>query len=149
VILVHGGGQMSLPHCLVILVHGWGQMWLQHCLLILVHCWGQIRLQQLLYFNYFNYTNSSIILLLFFQVRTLKMHAFTVIQIFLVVLLWIVKSTLLAIAFPLFVIMMVPLRLKILPKFFTHQELEVVSIMPQKQIFFRIFKKGKHEFYYV
>ncbi|XP_060562813.1 anion exchange protein 2-like isoform X2 [Ruditapes philippinarum] len=61
------------------------------------------------------------------RVRTLKMHAFTVIQIFLVVLLWIVKSTLLAIAFPLFVIMMVPLRLKILPKFFTHQELEVLD----------------------
>ncbi|XP_045178660.2 anion exchange protein 2-like isoform X2 [Mercenaria mercenaria] len=61
------------------------------------------------------------------RVRTLKMHAFTVLQLCLVAILWIVKSTLLAIAFPLFVILMVPLRLKILPKFFTHQELEVLD----------------------
>ncbi|KAL4216954.1 Anion exchange protein 3 [Mactra antiquata] len=61
------------------------------------------------------------------RVRTIKMHAFTVLQLVLVALLWIVKSTVVAIAFPLFVFLMVPLRLKILPRFFTHDELEVLD----------------------
>ena len=58
----------------------------------------------------------------------MKMHLFTLIQIALVVILWIVKSTIAAIVFPLLVFLMIPLRLKILPKIFTHDELEVVSV---------------------
>ena len=63
-----------------------------------------------------------------FQVRTIKMHMFTIIQVILVVILWIVKSTIAAIAFPLLVFLMVPLRLRVMPKFFTHEELEVVRL---------------------
>ncbi|XP_052813602.1 anion exchange protein 2-like isoform X2 [Mya arenaria] len=61
------------------------------------------------------------------HVKTMKMHIFTIIQVILVGILWAVKSTVVAIAFPLFVFLMVPLRLKILPKFFTHEELEVLD----------------------
>ena len=55
------------------------------------------------------------------------MHLFTVIQVILVAILWVVKSTIAAIVFPLLVFLMIPLRLKVLPKVFTHDELEVVS----------------------
>ena len=64
----------------------------------------------------------------------MKMHAFTLIQIVLVVILWIVKSTIAAIVFPLLVFLMIPLRLKILPKIFTHDELEVVSELRHEKI---------------
>ena len=69
-----------------------------------------------------------------YQVATMKMHAFTLIQIVLVVILWIVKSTIAAIVFPLLVFLMIPLRLKILPKIFTHDELEVVSELHHEKI---------------
>ncbi|KAH3751300.1 hypothetical protein DPMN_185853 [Dreissena polymorpha] len=55
------------------------------------------------------------------------MHVFTGIQLVLVGILWAVKSTVVAIAFPLFVFLMVPLRLLLMPKYFTHEELEAVS----------------------
>ena len=55
------------------------------------------------------------------------MHLFTGIQVVLVAILWIVKSTIAAIVFPLLVFLMIPLRSKLLPKFFSHEELEVVS----------------------
>lgn len=61
------------------------------------------------------------------RVRTVKMHLFTVIQVVLVAILWTVKSTIAAIAFPLFVFLMVPLRLKLMPRIFTHEELEVLD----------------------
>ena len=71
----------------------------------------------------YNRTNDCLV----FQVKTLKMHMFTVIQLVLVIIIWIVKSTMAAIVFPLLVFLMAPLRLRILPKIFTHEELEVVS----------------------
>lgn len=57
------------------------------------------------------------------RVKTFKMHLFTVIQLVLLIALLIVKSTAAALAFPLFVILLVPLRMKVLPRFFTHPEL--------------------------
>lgn len=57
----------------------------------------------------------------------MKMHLFTIIQLVLLVLLLIIKSTAAALAFPLFVILLVPLRMRGLPKIFTGQELHEVS----------------------
>lgn len=58
------------------------------------------------------------------RVKTMKMHLFTVIQLVLLVLLLIIKSTAASLAFPLFVILLIPLRLKIMPYIFTHSEFE-------------------------
>ena len=68
--------------------------------------------------------------LLFFsrkKVKTWKMHLFTILQTLGLVILWIVKSSALALAFPFFVLGMVPYRMAL--KFiFTSMELEAVSI---------------------
>ena len=56
----------------------------------------------------------------------MKMHLFTVIQVVLLVCLLIIKSTAAALAFPLFVILLVPLRMKVLPRVFTEKELHEV-----------------------
>ncbi|XP_052080375.1 anion exchange protein 2-like isoform X4 [Mytilus californianus] len=57
------------------------------------------------------------------RVKTMKMHLFTIIQLVLLVMLLIIKSTAAALAFPLFVILLVPLRISGLPRIFTGQEL--------------------------
>lgn len=44
------------------------------------------------------------------RVQTLKMHLFTIIQLMCLVVLWIVKSSQISLAFPFFLILMVPLR---------------------------------------
>ena len=66
-----------------------------------------------------------------FQVKTWKMHLFTCVQMCGLGILWAVKSSAIALAFPFFVVAMVPLRLLLeyLPKplKFTPQELEEVS----------------------
>ncbi|XP_063411589.1 band 3 anion transport protein-like [Mytilus trossulus] len=61
------------------------------------------------------------------RVRTTKMHLFTIIQLVLLVVLLIIKSSAAALVFPLFVILLVPLRNSGLPKIFTGQELHEVS----------------------
>lgn len=66
------------------------------------------------------------IIFLPFQVRTLKMHFFTLIQILCLIILWVVKSTQAALAFPFFLLLLVPLRLQILPRFFSEKELKNV-----------------------
>ncbi|ESP03217.1 hypothetical protein LOTGIDRAFT_137764, partial [Lottia gigantea] len=63
------------------------------------------------------------------RVQTFKMNLFTIIQIFSLVILWIVKSTAAAIAFPFFLILLIPVRNKIMPKLFTHKEFEEVRHM--------------------
>ena len=73
------------------------------------------------------------------------MHIFTIIQLVLVGLLWIVKSTFVAIAFPLFVFLMIPLRLRIMPKFFTHDELEHVSIELNRVFLWYLLVKMAHQ----
>jgi ABC-type amino acid transport system permease subunit len=61
-----------------------------------------------------------------FQVRTLKMHLYTLCQGIGLAILWIVKSTPAALVFPFFVVFMIPLRLAL--KFlFTPRELDAVS----------------------
>ncbi|XP_066995941.2 band 3 anion transport protein [Anabrus simplex] len=60
------------------------------------------------------------------RVHTLKMHMFTVIQLLCLIVLWIVKSTDAALAFPFFLILMVPLRAQ-LRFLFTPAELRALD----------------------
>lgn len=61
------------------------------------------------------------------RVPTWKMHFYTLIQVLALVILWIVKSSKFSLAFPFFLIMMVPLR-KQLDKIFTPTEIRAVRI---------------------
>lgn len=66
----------------------------------------------------------------------MKMHLFTLIQLLCLVILWIVKSTPISLAFPFFLILMVPLRAQ-LRFLFTPAELRAVNIFtPFSFIFF-------------
>jgi len=56
----------------------------------------------------------------------MKMHLFTLIQLLCLAVLWIVKSTQASLAFPFFLILMVPLRAQ-LRFLFTPEELRAVS----------------------
>ena len=65
------------------------------------------------------------------QVKTMKMHLFTLVQSIGLGILWAVKSSTIALFFPFFVVAMIPLRLSM--KFlFTPKELEAVSFLPLK-----------------
>lgn len=59
------------------------------------------------------------------RVPTWKMHFYTFIQVLALVVLWVVKSSRFALAFPFFLIMMVPLRRQ-LDKIFTVTEIRAV-----------------------
>ena len=59
-------------------------------------------------------------------VKTWRLHLFTVLQGLGLVILWIVKSTSAALAFPFFVVAMIPYRL-LLKFIFTERELDAVS----------------------
>ena len=61
------------------------------------------------------------------KVRTWKMHAFTAIQLAMLVVLWIVKQSPAALAVPFVLMCLIPIRLYLLPYFFTSQELVAVS----------------------
>jgi solute carrier family 4 anion exchanger 2 len=71
------------------------------------------------------------------RVRTWKMHLFTIIQILALSVLWIVKSSQFSLAFPFFLIMMVPIR-KVLEFLFTGTELRAVKT----QFFFKFIKNS-------
>lgn len=60
------------------------------------------------------------------RVPTLKMHFFTLVQILALGTLWIVKSSSISLAFPFFLIMMVPIRF-LMERVFTPLELRAVS----------------------
>lgn len=61
------------------------------------------------------------------RVPTWKMHLFTLIQVLSLVILWIVKSSRFSLAFPFFLLMMVPLRQQ-LDSFYTSEEMRAVSL---------------------
>lgn len=61
-----------------------------------------------------------------FQVQTMKMHLFTIIQLLCLAGLWIVKSSPISLAFPFFLLLLVPLRAQFC-YIFTPQELRSVS----------------------
>ncbi len=56
------------------------------------------------------------------------MHVFTGIQVLALVILWVVKSTQASLAFPFLLILLVPVRRYLLPKFYTKKELKAVSL---------------------
>lgn len=60
------------------------------------------------------------------RVPTWKMHVFTSLQMISLITLWIVKSSKFSLAFPFFLLMMVPLRQK-LDSFYTPQEMRAVG----------------------
>ncbi|KAL1130541.1 hypothetical protein AAG570_011787 [Ranatra chinensis] len=62
------------------------------------------------------------------RVQTLKMHLYTGIQLLCLVILWVVKSSEISLAFPFFLILMVPLRAQ-LRFLFTPLELRAVSML--------------------
>jgi solute carrier family 4 (anion exchanger) protein 1 len=62
------------------------------------------------------------------KVKTWKMHLFTGVQCIGLAVLWIVKSSVVALAFPFFVVGMVPLRIG-LKYIFSPRELEAVNII--------------------
>uniref|UniRef100_A0A8C3VPJ3 Anion exchange protein n=1 Tax=Catharus ustulatus TaxID=91951 RepID=A0A8C3VPJ3_CATUS len=59
------------------------------------------------------------------KVKTWRMNLFTCIQLACIVLLWVVKSTVASLAFPFVLIMTVPLRRFVLPRFFHDRELKL------------------------
>ncbi|XP_075238832.1 band 3 anion transport protein-like isoform X2 [Convolutriloba macropyga] len=61
------------------------------------------------------------------NVSGLKVHLFTIIQIFVLAILWAVKESPISILFPFFLIMLVPVRLKLLPKIYTEVELAALD----------------------
>lgn len=65
-------------------------------------------------------------LMVSFQVRKLKVHLFTVIQILCVGVLWAVKSSPAALAFPFVLLLLVPFRKFILKFIFSEEELQEV-----------------------
>ncbi|CAI5762852.1 anion exchange protein 3 isoform X1 [Podarcis lilfordi] len=61
------------------------------------------------------------------KVKTWRMNLFTCIQLACIVLLWVVKSTVASLAFPFVLIMTVPLRRFLLPRFFHERELKALD----------------------
>ncbi|XP_054236996.1 anion exchange protein 3 [Indicator indicator] len=61
------------------------------------------------------------------KVKTWRMNLFTCIQLACIVLLWVVKSTVASLAFPFVLIMTVPLRRFVLPRFFQDRELKALD----------------------
>ncbi|TFJ98128.1 matrilysin [Platysternon megacephalum] len=61
------------------------------------------------------------------KVKTWRMNLFTCIQLSCIVVLWVVKSTVASLAFPFVLIMTVPLRRFLLPRFFQDRELKALD----------------------
>lgn len=61
------------------------------------------------------------------QVRTLRMHLFTGIQMVCLAVLWAVMSTAASLAFPFVLILTVPVKMFFLPWIFTPREMQCVS----------------------
>ena len=72
--------------------------------------------------------------LLFWQVRSIKMHLFTVIQVALLALMFGLKLSPAAIAFPLFIILLIPVRLRVMNYLFSGEELKEVRILYRSRV---------------
>ncbi|PIK59363.1 putative band 3 anion transport protein isoform X1 [Apostichopus japonicus] len=60
------------------------------------------------------------------KVRSYRMHFFTILQLICLAVLWVVKISAAALAFPFFLILLVPVRM-VLPKIFKKQELDALD----------------------
>lgn len=72
--------------------------------------------------------------LLLLQVRTLRMHLFTGLQLVCLAVLWAVMSTVASLAFPFILILTVPLRMFLLARIFTDHEMKCVSVPPPPDV---------------
>lgn len=70
------------------------------------------------------------------RVLAWKMHLYTMVQVGALVVLWVVKSSEFSLAFPFFLIMMVPLR-QLLSMFFNPREINAVIFLFDQFEFFR------------
>lgn len=61
------------------------------------------------------------------KVPTWKMHLFTTIQVLCLAVLWAVKSSKISLAFPFFLVMMVPIRMKLAAMYKPHEIAAVSS----------------------
>jgi len=61
------------------------------------------------------------------QVRTLRMHLFTLVELTCLSLLWVVMATAAALAFPFMLLLTIPVRMLLLPRLFSRRELQSVS----------------------
>ncbi|XP_030642976.1 anion exchange protein 3 [Chanos chanos] len=61
------------------------------------------------------------------KVKTWRMNMFTLIQLFCIILLWVVKSTVASLAFPFILILTVPLRRLLLTRIFEERELQALD----------------------
>lgn len=61
------------------------------------------------------------------KLGTWKMHAFTGIQLSMIVVLWVVKQSPAALCFPFVLMCLIPLRLYVLPLIFSHDELDALD----------------------
>ncbi|XP_051839433.1 anion exchange protein 3 isoform X2 [Antechinus flavipes] len=61
------------------------------------------------------------------KVKTWRMHLFTFIQLGCIALLWLVKSTVISLAFPFVLLLTVPLRHCVLPRIFHERELQALD----------------------
>lgn len=77
------------------------------------------------------------------RVLAWKMHLYTMVQVGALVVLWVVKSSEFSLAFPFFLIMMVPLR-QLLSMFFNPREINAVIFLFDQFEFFRFFKHSNH-----
>ncbi|KAM6918816.1 anion exchange protein 2a [Xenentodon cancila] len=58
------------------------------------------------------------------KVQTLRMHLFTLVQLTCLSLLWVVMATAAALAFPFVLLLTIPMRMLLLPRLFSHRELQ-------------------------
>ncbi|KAK4318753.1 hypothetical protein Pmani_010245 [Petrolisthes manimaculis] len=63
------------------------------------------------------------------KVRTWKMHSFTGIQLIMLIILWVVKQSPVALCFPFVLMLLIPIRLYLLPYGFNNQELSAGAIL--------------------
>lgn len=68
------------------------------------------------------------VMLCVFQVRTLRMHLFTAVQVVCLGVLWAVMSTVASLAFPFVLIMTVPVKMFVLARIFTSREMQCVRM---------------------
>lgn len=61
------------------------------------------------------------------QVRTLRMHLFTCIQVVCLAVLWAVMSTQASLAFPFVLLLTIPVKMFVLSRIFTVREIACVS----------------------
>ena len=80
-----------------------------------------------IYFVNTKHLTSVICVSALWQVRTLRMHLYTLVQLTCLSVLWVVMATAAALAFPFMLLLTIPVRMLLLPRLFSRRELQSVS----------------------